>query len=101
MNEKDSSATVPNDASEFRTEDGPAFRSIVCGVDGSRTAREAVRQAIALADPASALQFICVRASGGQGQLRQSTISARRADQSLGEAMSVAGRAGIDVSAQT
>lgn len=74
------------------------FQTVVCGVDGSRSSREAVRQAVALAAPDAALRFVCIRASGGHGRLRQPTISARRADTALGEAMSLAAEAGMEAS---
>ncbi|HEX2415608.1 MAG TPA: universal stress protein [Thermoleophilaceae bacterium] len=66
-----------------RREVPPPFGRIVCGTDGSRSARLAVEQAIALSGPATALVFVCVREAGGVGATRRATITAERADQVL------------------
>ncbi len=97
MHDKSSVTPLQHEESELsRTPRQELFDRIVCGVDGSRTSRAAVEQAVTLAGPATSLQFICVRSSAGQGRLQQSTISARRADQAVAAATSLADKAGID-----
>jgi nucleotide-binding universal stress UspA family protein len=44
---------------------GPAFRSVVCGVDGSRGGLEAVRQAAVLAGPDATLDLVAVTPLAG------------------------------------
>src|SRR5947208_3396008 len=46
--------------------DGP-FESVVCGIDGSRSAREAARQAAALVAPGGLLELVAVTDEWGSG----------------------------------
>jgi nucleotide-binding universal stress UspA family protein len=69
-------------------------------VDGSRSARLAVEQAIVLSGPSTALVFVCVREEKGAGASRQATITAERADAALEEAVKTAGEAGVDAAAE-
>jgi nucleotide-binding universal stress UspA family protein len=87
-------------ASMHASDAGQPFERIVCGVDGSRSARLAVDQAIALSGPNTALVFICVREASGAGASRQSNITVDRADGALQAAVKAAREAGIDAAAE-
>jgi nucleotide-binding universal stress UspA family protein len=78
----------------------PPFGSIVCGVDGSRSSLEAVRQTLALAGPATTIVFACVRSSKGTGPTHQSTIGRSRALEALDEAVALAAESGVDAAAE-
>jgi len=81
------------------TEELP-YGSVVCGVDGSRSSVEAVRQAIALSGPATSLVFVCARLEKGVGPTHQSTIARERAAEALDKAVALAEEAGIDAAAE-
>lgn len=100
MDDKTPSPAVSRPASDHSEEPRSPFKSITCGVDGSRGGHEAARQAIALAGPGTSLHFVCARVARGHGQSRQATISARRADQALGEAIAAADQADVDASGE-
>jgi nucleotide-binding universal stress UspA family protein len=78
----------------------PAFGDILCAIDGSRAAREAVRQACVLAAGRAKLCFVCVSSSKGVGLGEQTTITAARADAALADALKLAKRAGAPASAE-
>jgi nucleotide-binding universal stress UspA family protein len=69
-------------------------------VDGSRSSQLAAKQAIALAGPATALVFVCVREAMGAGASRRTTITAERADAALHEAVKAAREAGVEAAAE-
>ena len=77
------------------------FRSVVCGVDGSLSGREAIAQAIALSGPETALSFVCVRYEAGEGLVHEATIGAERAEQALREAVALARESGVEATAET
>jgi nucleotide-binding universal stress UspA family protein len=72
-----------------------AFRTVVCGLDGSRSSVEAARQAAAMCLPDGLLRFVAVtwESAPGAGEAR---LSRWRADQELGEARGVARDLGLD-----
>jgi nucleotide-binding universal stress UspA family protein len=72
-----------------------AFADILCAVDGSRDAREAVRQAIALSGPGASLSFLAVSQSRGAGLAAQAALSEGRASDALEQAAELAREAGI------
>ena len=81
---------------------GPSpFKSVVCGVDGSLSGREAIAQAIALSGPETALSFVCVRYEAGEGLVHKATIGAKRAEQALREAVALARESGVEATAET
>jgi nucleotide-binding universal stress UspA family protein len=59
-----------------------------------------VEQAVALAGPATALTFVCVREAGGAGATRRATITAERADDALNDAVEIARKSGLDAAAE-
>lgn len=77
-----------------------AFADVLCAVDGSRAAGEAVRQAIALCGPGSSLSFLAVFHSVGAGLAAQAELSEGRARTALEEASGLARRAGIDAATE-
>ena len=77
-------------ASSTPTAAPPIFGRVLCGVDGSPSALEAVRQAALLAGPGAHLDLVCVREALGEGRHAQASISDWRADAALAEARDVA-----------
>src|SRR5579862_8752906 len=71
------------------------FDDIVCGVDGTRGAYEAVRQAAALAEPGGAFTLLAVTAMAGSGQYQTVAISPERAGRALRYARRLAAAGGI------
>jgi nucleotide-binding universal stress UspA family protein len=85
----------------IRPATGPSpFRSVVCGVDASRSGHEAIAQAIALSGPETALSFVCVRHDAGEGLVHESTISTERAERALREAVALARKAGVEATSE-
>lgn len=76
----------------------PIFERVLCGVDGSPSALEAVRQAALLAGPGAHLDLVCVREAQGEGRHAQASISDWRADEALSEARDVAKELGASCS---
>jgi nucleotide-binding universal stress UspA family protein len=72
----------------------------VCGVDGSRSGRYAVEQAIALSSPGTALVFVCVRVESGSGAAHQATITSERASGALRQAVKAAAEAGVEATSE-
>jgi nucleotide-binding universal stress UspA family protein len=62
---------------------GPAFGSILCGVDGSRPSFEAARQAAVLADEGTALRYVAVTWEQGFGANAVATLSHARGEDAL------------------
>ncbi len=91
MAEKTQHSGAP--ASESRA--GPVFKRVLCGVDGSPSALEAVRQAALLARPGGEVDLVCVREAIGAGRSAQANISEWRADSALAEAADVAREVGV------
>jgi nucleotide-binding universal stress UspA family protein len=71
-------------------------RRILCAIDGSRGSSEAVRQSIALAPAGSALTFAAVTWTAGFGPTAVATVSPKRAQRALAEAVRAAEGAGCD-----
>jgi nucleotide-binding universal stress UspA family protein len=68
---------------------------IVCGVDGSRRAREAVRQAAALAGTGGQLTLLAVTGVRGAGPQRTAALAPARARRALERAERIAAEAGV------
>ena len=68
-----------------RPQEGP-FEHIVCGVDGSRSAFEAVRQAGALAGIATTIEMVAVTYEVGSGPVDYALLTHERAEQALHKA---------------
>jgi nucleotide-binding universal stress UspA family protein len=77
-----------------------AFADILCAVDGSRDAREAARQAIALCAPGASLTFLAVCHSVGVELAVQAELGEERANGALEEAAHLARQAGIRASTE-
>jgi nucleotide-binding universal stress UspA family protein len=76
------------------------FSDILCAVDGSRGATEAVRQAIALCGPDTALDFLAVTYAIGVGLTSVAELSEQRARAGLEEAARLAKQAGVHASTE-
>jgi nucleotide-binding universal stress UspA family protein len=74
----------------------PTFRSIVCGVDGSRLAFEAARQAALLADPGAVLAYVAVSWEQGVGATAVATLSHKHARECLRRVRNDARELGVD-----
>jgi nucleotide-binding universal stress UspA family protein len=68
---------------------------ILCGVDGTRTSYEAVRQAASLAGPQGRLTLLTVTAVTGSGAGRSASLAPSRARRSLAYAHRLAAAAGV------
>lgn len=63
----------------------PAFRRIVCGIDGSRGARQAAHQAAALAGAGSSLELLAVADEWGVGMNAGAILTKAHAKRALAE----------------
>jgi nucleotide-binding universal stress UspA family protein len=70
----------------------PAFRSVVCGVDGTQAGLEAARQAGVLAGPAATLELIAITPDAGQPLFLPLPDAARNALADAREAVRALGR---------
>jgi nucleotide-binding universal stress UspA family protein len=70
-------------------------RRLLCGVDGSRGAAEAVRQAVTLAGSGGHVDFALVEWTSGHGATSQASVAPARAAVALEEAARVAKDAGV------
>lgn len=89
-----STSRVRTTSSELTAATVP-FPSILCGVDGSRAAREAVREAAILAAGGGELHLVAVTSVSGIGATRAATLSPQRGQEALDDA----GRAAREVGA--
>jgi nucleotide-binding universal stress UspA family protein len=78
----------------------PAFADILCAIDCSRASFEAATQASVLASGEARLSFVCVASSRGVGLAEQTTITSKRADAALAEAVELAKECGAQASAE-
>jgi nucleotide-binding universal stress UspA family protein len=67
-----------------------AFKHVLCGVDGSPSALEAVRQAARLVGSTGELELVCAREARGYGPNAQAAVSASLAKSALDEAREAA-----------
>lgn len=74
----------------------PAYARVLCGIDGSRSAFEAARQAIRLAEPGGSVVFMAVTDSRGVGPNETATFSARRAHDALAKVRRMAAGAQVE-----
>jgi nucleotide-binding universal stress UspA family protein len=74
----------------------PTFRSIVCGVDGSRPGFEAARQAAILADDSAALTYVAVSWEQGTGASAVAPLSHDHARNCLREVRDHARELGVE-----
>ena len=72
------------------------FGRIVCAVDGSRSAREAVHQATKLAGPLDTLTFVAVSDARGVGPMAQATLGERHAEEAVEAARAAAQADGVE-----
>ncbi len=68
---------------------------ILCGVDGTRTAYEAVRQAATLAGDGGALTLLAVTGASGSGRQQAAVLAPARAARALAHAKRLAAQAGV------
>ena len=78
----------------------PAFEHIVCGVNGTRSSRVAVEQALAIAGADGTVQLLAVTDVRGAGPNRMAGTGTARAGKALAEARQAARDAGVAVSAE-
>lgn len=78
------------------THAGPAFASIVCGVNGSRPSLEAARQAALLADQDAALRYVAVSWEQGVGATAVATLTHKHAHDILERTRDVARELGVE-----
>ena len=69
---------------------------VLCGVDGTRVAQEAVRQAAWLAGPTGRLTLLTVTAVKGAGNYRTASVAPARAKRALASARRLAVSLGVD-----
>jgi nucleotide-binding universal stress UspA family protein len=80
---------------------GPALSSariladVLCGVDGMRSAYEAVRQAASLTTTDGHLTLLAVTAVKGSGQFEQAVLAPEHAKRALDHARRIARKAGV------
>ncbi|HEX6457807.1 MAG TPA: universal stress protein [Thermoleophilaceae bacterium] len=72
-----------------------AFKYALCGVDGSPSALEAVRQGARLVGSTGELDLVCAREARGYGPNAQASVSAPRAKSALEEAHQAARELGV------
>lgn len=87
---KESSTTTAPEATSVAIR-----RLLLCGVDGSRTDAETVRQAAVLAGGDGALDIVCVSFTTGYGLTEKSLITETRAERALREAQQLADELGV------
>lgn len=81
--------------------DAPAaFRTILCGIDGSRAAAFAADDAIAMADPDGHVAFITCPWRVGRGLVEKATLDPGRATKATDAALKAARVAGVDASVE-
>ena len=88
MSEETSQATI-------RADNGIAIKRVLCGVDGSRTDAETVREAATLAGADGAIDLVCVTHTSGYGMTEQSFLGRSRAERALSDAHAVAQELGV------
>lgn len=81
--------TTSQHSSTRERTDEPAFRSVLCGIERSRSDAETARQAAVLAEPGS-LQLVCAWYDVGTGLASQATITEASAKTALAKARHVA-----------
>ena len=86
---ENASATATGTRSEV------TIAKVLCGVDGSRTDPETVRQAALLAGSGGTLDLVCVTHTTGYGLTEQSFLGRDRAERALADAREVADEAGV------
>jgi nucleotide-binding universal stress UspA family protein len=94
---KQRSATSPQSRAAEGAQGLEIFRDILCGVDGTRTAYEAVRQAASLVTPAGELTLLAVAGRDGErghGKFEQAALAPVRAQRVLEYAERIAREAG-------
>ena len=77
----------------------PAFERIVCGVNGTRSSRVAVEQALEIAGAGGTVQLLAVTDVRGVGATRMAGTGTARAGHALAEARQAARAAGVAASA--
>ena len=78
----------------------PAFARIVCGVNGTRSSRVAVEQALEIAGADGTVQLLAITDVRGVGPTRMAGTGSARAGKALAEARQAARDAGVSVSAE-
>ena len=73
---------------------------VLCGVDGTHSAYEAVRQAASLAGPGGQLTLVAVTAVAASGQQRTASMAPARARRALLHARRIAADAGVPASVE-
>ena len=74
----------------------PLSAASLCGIDGSRAAAKAARDAIAMAGPDGQVAFITCPWRAGQGLVEKATLDPARAMKATDAALKVARHAGVD-----
>jgi nucleotide-binding universal stress UspA family protein len=79
------------------TADALAFNRVLCGIDGSWAALEAVSQAVTLAAPGACIELLGLASERGYGPNAQALLSQERAMRALHEAQAYAAELGSEV----
>lgn len=75
----------------------PAFATVLCGVDGSETANEAVRQAALLGGPGARITLLGVAYEAGAGLTERALLSPQRAREAVRRARPEAAPPGAEI----
>ena len=95
-------ATDSNPTASPEHLDAPApFRSILCGIDGSRAAAAAASDAIAMAGPDGRVTFLTCPWRVGQGLVEKATLDPTRATKATDAAQKLARDAAVDASVES
>ena len=90
----------PAAAEDFNQGVCPAFERIVCGVNGTRSSRVAVEQALEIAGAEGIVQLVAVTDVRGVGPYRMAGTGPSRANKALAEARQAARATGVAVTAE-
>ncbi|HYB23864.1 MAG TPA: universal stress protein [Solirubrobacteraceae bacterium] len=102
--QEDETNSKQGNASASPASDGPGacalaiFGDVLCGVDGTKSSYEAVRQAASLAGPAGHMMMLAAEAfsgSGSAGGYHVETVGDSRASRTLEHAQELAAQAGV------
>jgi nucleotide-binding universal stress UspA family protein len=92
---------IEDEAPPIRPDAPAPFRSILCGIDGTRSALEAARQSAILSGPETGLRLIAVTWRVGVGPTQRAELSPERAEEALAQAAALAAELGVSATIET